>query len=184
MITSAEQRQAQQQANELIRKAGIILTEKEQKSIEVADFGLSNLEIEGAQILTMVQTERLSVKLLALTPHQTEPEHWHPPVNDDPGKEESVRLLYGDLYFYVEGPSNMSRGYIPEGKDDVYRLRHEILFQPGDQLTFAPGEKHWFQAGPAGAVLFSFSTVARDSLDCFTDPEVQRETVIAKEGPR
>ncbi len=182
MITQAEQHQARQQAIELIRKAGIILTKKEETSLEVADFGLSNLQVEGAQILTLVQTERLSVKLLALTPYQTEPEHWHPPVGDDPGKEESVRLLYGDLYFYLEGPPNITRGYIPEGKEHVYQLRHEIAFQPGDQLTCKPGEKHWFQAGPTGAVLFSFSTVARDSLDCFTDPNVQRQTIVSEGG--
>lgn len=180
MISRAEQHQARMRANELFRKAGVVLTEKEQASIEVADFGLSNLHVEGAQILTLIQTERLSVKLLALTPFQTEPEHWHPPVGDDPGKEETVRHVFGDLYFYLDGPANMVKGYIPEGKDDVYRLRHEVVLQPGDQLTCKPGAKHWFQAGPMGAVLFSFSTVARDILDCFTDARVQRQTVISE----
>ena len=181
MITRAEQRQAQAAANQLLRQAGILLTDREQSSIEVADFGLSNLAVEGAQILTLVQTARLSVKLLALMPYQTEPEHWHPPVGGDPGKEETVRHLYGDLYFYVDGADGLSRGYIPDGKEAAYSMRHEIVLLPGEQLTCQPGDKHWFQAGPRGAVLFSFSTVARDILDCFTDPLVQRQTVIAEE---
>jgi D-lyxose ketol-isomerase len=179
MITREEQRRAVAAANELFHRAGLVVREDEQRLIEVADFGLSNLQSEGAQILTLVQTARLGVKLLALTPRQTLPEHWHPPVGDDPGKEETVRHLYGDICIYVTGPDTMRNGFIPEGRDAVYTLRHELTPQPGDQLTFSPGEKHWFQAGPRGAVLYSFSTVARDILDKFTDPAVQRKTVIA-----
>ena len=182
MITREEQQRAIAAANELYQRAGLLLREDEQRSVEVADFGLSNLQSEGAQILTLVQTGRLGVKLLALTPHQTLPEHWHPPVGDDPGKEETVRHLYGDIYVYVTGADTLNNGFIPEGKDAVYTLRHELVPKPGDQLTFSPGEKHWFQAGPRGAVLYSFSTVARDILDQFTDPAVQRQTVISDEG--
>ena len=47
--------------------------------------------------------------------------------------------------------------------------------------TFAPGEKHWFQAGPEGAVVYSFSSVARDVLDRFTDPGIQRVTRIEED---
>jgi D-lyxose ketol-isomerase len=67
------------------------------------------------------------------------------------------------------------------GKDSAYVLRHEIVLKPGDQLTFEPYEKHWFQAGPRGAVLYSFSTTVRDGLDGFTDPNIQRITVVKDE---
>lgn len=60
----------------------------------------------------------------------------------------------------------------------AYKLRHEIIMKPGDRLTFEPYEKHWFQAGERGAVLYSFSTTVRDGLDGFTDPEIQRITVV------
>jgi D-lyxose ketol-isomerase len=182
MITREEQQHAVRAANELFRTAGLLLTPEEQVAIEVADFGLGNLAVEGAQILTLVQTGRLGVKVLALTPFQTLPEHWHPPVGDDPGKEETVRHLYGDLYFYIDGPDTLSQGFVPEGKEAVYTQRHELVLQPGEQLTCDPGDKHWFQAGPRGAVMFSFSTVARDILDQFTDPGVKRTTVITKES--
>jgi D-lyxose ketol-isomerase len=52
---------------------------------------------------------------------------------------------------------------------------------PGDQITFRPGEKHWFQGGPEGAVLYSFSSVVRDTLDGFTDPGVVRTTKIVED---
>ena len=87
----------------MIRQAGITIKDAEAASIEVVDFGLSNLEKEGVQVLTLVQTERISVKVLAMLPNQTEPEHWHPPVNDDPGKEETIRVIAGKVYFYVTG---------------------------------------------------------------------------------
>ncbi|TVR56661.1 MAG: D-lyxose/D-mannose family sugar isomerase [Spirochaetaceae bacterium] len=180
-MTQTEKENAQKAANELFEKAGILVTEKERASVEVADFGLGNLRVEGAQILTLVQTERLGVKLLALTPGQTLPEHWHPPVGDDPGKEETVRHVYGELYVYLAGPDTMVHGTIPPGKDAVYTLRREVVMKPADQMTCAPGEKHWFQAGPSGAVVYSFSTVARDILDQFTDPDVKRQTVVQQE---
>ena len=181
MITKEEQRKAQAEALRLIEKAQIQLSEAEKKAIEVVDFGLSNLSVEGAQILTLVQTDRISVKLLALMPNQTEPEHWHPRVGEDLGKEETVRHLYGDLLFYVNGQATLSEGFIAEGKSSYYLCRKEIKMEPGSQLTLAPGEKHWFQAGKRGAVLFSFSTVARDTLDQFTDPNIVRITEIADE---
>ncbi len=71
---------------------------EETDGIEVADFGLGNLEKEGVQALALVQTDRISVKVLALLPDQTVPEHWHPPVDDDPGKEETIRVITGTVY--------------------------------------------------------------------------------------
>jgi hypothetical protein len=47
---------------------------------------------------TMVQMDRISVKVLALLPDQTVPEHWHPLVDDDPGKEETIRVITGTVY--------------------------------------------------------------------------------------
>jgi D-lyxose ketol-isomerase len=151
-----------------------MISEEEKKKIEVVDFGLSRLEIEGVQVLTLVQTERISVKVLALFPNQTEPEHWHPPVGNDPGKEETIRAVSGTVYFYVQGEDTFKHGFLVKGKERCYTLRHEIILRPGDQITFQPGEKHWFQARDEGAVMYSFSTVARDALDQFTDPDIVR----------
>lgn len=174
MITRAEQKAARRRAAQMIRDSGIRITDEEAEKIDAVDFGLSHLEIEGIQVLTLVQTERISVKLLALFPNQTEPEHWHPPVGDDPGKEETIRVVAGTVYFYVQGENTFRQGFLVKGKEKHYTLRHEIILQPGDQITFQPGEKHWFQARESGAVMYSFSSVARDALDQFTDPDVVR----------
>jgi len=171
LIKKTEYEKACAEAISMIEAAGIHLTEVDKTKIACADE-------EGVEILTLFDTDRMAAKLLVLFPNQTEPEHWHPPVGDDPGKEEVIRALWGDLYFYIPGEDNMKEGFIVEGKDDCYTMRHEVVMQPGDQLVLPPGTKHWFQAGPRGAVMYSFSTKVRDNLDQFTDPDIVRETVV------
>jgi D-lyxose ketol-isomerase len=178
MLTTQLQQQARRQAREMIGRAGIHVTDKEAEGIEVVDFGLSRLQKEGVQVLTLLQTERISVKVLALFPNQTEPEHWHPPVAGDPGKEETVRVISGTLYFYIPGENTFQEGFLVKGKEHCYTMRHELVMRPGDQITLAPGVKHWFQARDEGVVMYSFSTVARDALDQFTDKDVVRITKI------
>jgi len=162
----------------MVRNAGVVITDQEATNIEVIDFGLSDLAKEGVQVLTFFSTERIAAKVLALFPNQTEPEHWHPPVGDDPGKEETIRIVFGTVRFFVPGVDNMKYGFVPEGKQSYYTVRHEIIMQPGDQLTLEPGTKHWFQAGDEGAVMYSFSSCARDALDQFSDPNIVRITKI------
>lgn len=180
MITRKDQQTARFRAAEMIRQAGIFITDVEADGIEVVDFGLSRLEQEGVQVLTLVQTDRISVKVLALFPNQTEPEHWHPPVGTDPGKEETVRVISGTLYFYVPGENTFKEGFLVEGKEQCYSMRHELVMRPGDQITLAPGVKHWFQARGESVVMYSFSTIARDVTDQFTDKDIVRVTRIVE----
>jgi D-lyxose ketol-isomerase len=178
MITRREHKAARQRAAEMMRQAGVFLSDREADAIEVVDFGLNRLEQVGLQVVTLTQTERLSVKVLVLFPNQTEPEHWHPPVGDDPGKEETIRVVAGSMYFYIPGENTFRDGFLVKGKEAYYTVRHEIHMGPGDQITLMPGTKHWFQAGRDGVVMYSFSTVARDLLDKFTDPEIVRVTKV------
>ncbi len=178
MLTRTEFAAAQSRAASLLRESGIPITDKAMEKVEVADFGLSRLDMEGAQILTLVSTDRIAVKIIVLFPSQTLPEHWHPRVGEDPGKEETVRVVSGTVRFYMPGDESMSEGFVPDGKEDAYTVRHELILKPGEQITLQPGTKHWFQAGKESAVIYSFSTVARDVLDCFTDPNIDRVTHI------
>jgi len=181
MIRRSKVRELQARALELFDKASIRLAAQERQHIEVADFGLGDPDREGAQIFTFVQTDRYAAKIIALVPGQTLPEHWHPRVGEDPGKQETVRVAWGTLYLVGEGPATPMRAAIPAGKGAVYTLRHEEVLGPSGSRTFSPGEKHWFQAGPEGVVVYSFSSVARDALDGFTDPGVQRVTRIEED---
>src|SRR5437899_3040952 len=76
-------------AYDLFRKAGIFVTDAEKERIETADFGLDEFERTGLGVLVYVNTERCCAKELAMWPRQTCPEHRHPPVGSDPGKEET-----------------------------------------------------------------------------------------------
>ncbi len=178
MITRTEFRKACEKALKMIEAAGIHLAEEEKTKITTADFGLSRLQEEGIQILTMFDTDRVAGKILVLFPYQTIPEHWHPAVGDDPGKEEIIRAISGDLYFYIPGEDTLKHGFIIVRKEACYTIRHEVVLFPGEQLILQPGTKHWFQGGERGAVLYSFSTKVSDTLDQFSDPDIVRETVI------
>ena len=116
-----------------------------------------------------------------MLPHQTEPELWPPPVGDDPGKEETFRVIAGTLHFYIPDTDTLRAGWVPAGKEGCYTCRHEVVMKPCDQLTLSPGTKHWFQAPAGGAVFSGFSTCVRDGLDRFSDPAIVRQTRIVED---
>jgi len=151
-VTEAE---ARERAAAMLTAAGIALTEREREEIEVADFGLGDLEHTGLQLVVYVNTERVCAKELVLFPGQTCPEHRHPPVAGEPGKEETFRCRTGSVLLWVEGHG-------------------EIELRPGDQFTIPPDTLHWFSAGDEGTVVSEFSTRSRDESDVFTDPRIVR----------
>jgi D-lyxose ketol-isomerase len=151
-VTDAE---ARERAAAMLAEAGIALTPAERDAIEIADFGLGNLDAVGLQIVVYVNTDRVCAKELVLFPRQTCPEHRHPPVGDDPGKEETFRCRTGVVHLHIEGED-------------------EIVLRPGEQWTIPPDTLHWFQAGDEGAVVSEFSTQSRDETDVFTDPRIVR----------
>jgi len=182
MLTEEQYRQAQKRALEYFGKAGIALTEKERRNIEVADFGLGELAETGLELIPYVNTARVCAKELILFPHQTCPEHCHPPVAGEPGKEETFRCRWGRVYLYVPGENTSNpKAKPPSDREKYYTVWHEIELNPGDQYTLHPDTLHWFQAGERGAVISEFSTRSRDEADIFSDPEIQRITKLEKE---
>jgi D-lyxose ketol-isomerase len=175
MITRQEYEEARKATLEMLRRAGIAVTPEEERRIEVADFGLNDLKRTGLQILTYVNTDRVCAKELVLFPRQTCPEHRHPPVAGEPGKEETFRCRWGEVYLYVPGePTPNPKARPPEGDEAYYTVFHEVILRPGEQYTLPPETLHWFQAGPEGAIVSEFSTTSRDESDIFTDPRVDR----------
>jgi D-lyxose ketol-isomerase len=156
--TPDELREARAYAAAELAAAGIVLTGAEREAIEVADFGLSRLREEGLMLLVYVNTDRYCAKELVMYPGQTCPEHRHPPFDDTPGKEETFRCRRGSVTLRVDG--------------------RELELGPGEQFTIPPDTLHSFTAGPEGAVISEFSSTSRDELDVFTDPNVQRATVV------
>src|SRR2546421_804717 len=140
MITHAERDSAVRRAREYLDRAGIVLTAEENEGIEVADFGLGDLERTGLEIVVYINTDRCCAKELVLFPGQTCPEHLHPPVDGEPGKEETFRCRYGEVYLYIEGdPTAAPLGAPPAGSEPYYQVKHEVVLKPGEQFTIWPG---------------------------------------------
>jgi D-lyxose ketol-isomerase len=147
--------EARERAAAQLAEAGIVLTPAERESIEIADFGLGDFERTGLAIVVYVNTSRVCAKELVLLPRQTCPEHRHPPVGGEPGKEETFRCRAGSVTLRVDG-------------------RDEIVLHPGEQFTIPPDTLHSFQAGDDGAIVSEFSTRSTDENDVFTDPRITR----------
>ena len=174
-MSSPDVDRARHRAAEMLSRVGFVITPDELARIEVADFGLADLQRTGLQLLTYVNTDRYCAKELMLFPGQTCPEHRHPRVDDEPGKEETFRCRWGTVRLYVDGPATAQRGARPPaGTEAYYTVFHEIVLGPGEQFTIPPDTLHWFQAGAEGAVVSEFSSTSRDELDVFTDPRIER----------
>jgi D-lyxose ketol-isomerase len=181
MISRAQYEEARKKALEYFEKAGIVLTEQEKQTIEVADFGFGDLSRIGLELVVYVNTSKVCAKELILFPGQTCPEHIHPTKNGIPGKEETFRCRWGKVYLYVAGEKNCSPKL--EGLDnysEYLKAAHEIVLNPGEQYTLFPDTLHWFRAGEEGAVVSEFSTTSTDDQDIFTDPRIYRFTKITE----
>ena len=182
MIKRSEVKVAQARAAEYLSQVGIVLTGQEHENIEVAEFGLNDLEQTGLELVVYVNTDRYCAKELVLFPGQTCPEHRHPPVNSDPGKMETFRCRWGKVWLYVEGePTTPLQARLPQGSEDYYTVFHEIELNPGEQYTIPPDTLHWFQAAAEGAIVSEFSSTSRDEFDIFTDPRIQRMPEIEED---
>lgn len=175
MLTQSEVERARACAAERLGAAGIALTEAERAGIEVADFGLGDLNRTGLELVVYENNDRYCAKELVLFPRQTCPEHRHPPIGSDPGKRETFRCRQGAVWLCVEGePTEPRRARPPRGDEPYYTVFHEIELRPGDQYTIPPDTLHWFQAGDEGAIVSEFSSTSRDEADIFTDPRIRR----------
>lgn len=173
MLSKELYKETCERALEYLDKAGIVITEEEKNNMEVAEYGLGELDKIGLELIVYVNTDRCCAKELILFPGQTCPEHRHPPVENEPGKEETFRCRWGKVYLYVPGiPATNPKAIAPKGREKYFTVWHEIELNPGEQYTLAPNTLHWFQAGPEGAVISEFSTKSRDEYDIYTDPDI------------
>jgi len=172
----SEVQKIRKRALALLKKARITVTKGEAKTIEVADFGLSDFRTIGLGLITYENNERYCAKELIMFPRQTCPEHRHPPMDErNNGKQETFRCRWGRVYLYTEGPATARpRAKVPKQYQQFFSVWKEIVLKPGDQHTLPPNTLHWFQAGEEGAVVSEFSSASHDETDFFTDPSINR----------
>jgi len=182
MISKAVYEAAKQRALNMLAEAQIVLTQEEADRLEIADFGLNDLDRTGLLLVTYINTERCCAKELVMFPGQTCPQHLHPPVDGQPGKEETFRCRWGEVYLYVSGEQTpVLIGHPPIGDEAHYNVFHEIVLHPGEQHTIYPETWHWFQAGPEGCIVSEFSTRSTDENDIFNDVRIIRAPQVANE---
>ena len=173
MLTKETYEKARLRALEYLDMAGIAITDFEREQVQVAEYNLGDIDNIGLELVVYVNTDRCCAKELVLLPRQTCPEHRHPPVGDDPGKEETFRCRWGVVYLFIPGEASSNpTGKPPKGYEDYFTCGHEVVLNPGDQYTLPPNTLHWFQSGPEGAIISEFSTKSRDELDIYTDPRI------------
>ena len=175
MITEEKAENVRAKALKYFDRANIVLTQEEKDNMEIADFGLKDIENTGLQLVTYVNNNNYCAKEMVLFPSQTCPEHKHPPRNVSSGKQETFRCRFGKVYLYVEGERTNDRTVDPPaGDEDYYTVNKEIVLNPGEQYTISPDTLHWFKAGKEGAVISEFSSPSDDESDIFTDPRIER----------
>lgn len=178
MITVNEKIYFQNKASLFFKKANISTNANQIKSIEIADFNLNNFEIIGLSILVNDRMTDKYEKEIVILPNQTCPQHMHPIVNDDVGKEETLICRWGVLYLYVPGENKKIQAKIPKGREDTFTVFNEIILKPSDKFTILPETWHWFQAGNSGAVVTSLSNITSENKDVFKDINISRFTII------
>ncbi len=181
MISRKQYESARKRAVDLFARSGITVRPDELDRIEVLDFGLGEIERTGLQVLPRLGTGAIAVRLVALLPGQTCPQHRHPSQGSYAGKEETWRCEWGDLYVYMAGPGTASpRASLLSHRRKHYTVWNETVLRPGDQHTSPPQNWHWFQAGPEGAVVWLFCSRTTDAKDEFADPEVDRMAPVVE----
>jgi len=165
-----------ERTHDLLKKAHIAITPQEKENIEIADFGLNDIENVGIQVVVYVNTDRYCAKELVMFPRQICPEHRHPVIDDkNIGKQETFRCRWGEAYLYIQGePTPNPKAKVPEKYKKFLNIWKEVILRPGDQYTLPPNSLHWFQAGDKGAILSEFSSRSIDETDVWSDPRIDR----------
>ncbi len=165
------ERNAIEMAQSLVLRSGFPIGEAELKTLQTNDFGLNNFEHEGFVFTDLLRTPFVRMTLMVFLPGQTLPQHKHPPHEDSPGKEESVRTLWGQFKVYVEGDSHRQDLVFPESKEPYYTARKETVLEVNEQFSVPPDTAHWFQAGPEGAVVLAVQNRVNEDYNQFYDPQ-------------
>ena len=165
----------QDRVSKILADASIVITNSEIRKIEIADFGLDRFEEIGLSILTYVNTDRVCAKELVMLPNQICPEHRHPNIENELGKEETFRCRKGKVYLYVSSDEkHTNEEEIKKQVSTTVTVYKCIVLDEGKQYTIYPNTKHWFKAGSEGAIVSEFSTTSTDELDVFTDSLIVR----------
>ena len=159
-----------EEAKTLLIRSGFPVSDEEITQLAVNYFGLGYLRKEGFAFIDILRSPRLRITVLILLPNQTLPQHVHPSYETESGKEETLRVVYGQTKVYVAGAQTPDV-VIPEGKGQYYTAKEEIALSASQQYSVQPGTEHWFQGGPEGSVNICFQNRVDETKNVFFDPD-------------
>jgi D-lyxose ketol-isomerase len=163
---------ARDRALNLLKKAHFPITAAEEAAFQCNDFGIGDFEREGFTFVDLLRTPRVRITLMVLLPNQCLPEHMHPAYDNEPGKEETLRVIWGSAsVFMPAGPEDApSEPQFPKGRDAYYSVTKEHKIKTAEYCTIPPLTRHWFKGGPEGAVVMAFQNRVDETKNIFTDP--------------
>ena len=174
MITRSQVQSAQERAAQMLAQAGITITPEERRNIEVAEFGLGELEKTGLELVVYINTERYCAKELVLFPARPAPSiairrlqaalaRWKPSA--------AAGDMYG--YMWLEHP--------PLSSMATHRGKRSLLHRLPRDRALSRRTVHHLARYPAlvpgrgeGAIVSEFSSPSHDESDFFTDPRIRR----------
>jgi len=163
----------------MLKRFGRPFSDELRKTMFVADFGLGHFLEVGLGGNLWVNDKKWNYTSLEmfLLPNQMVPEHWHVALPDEsvPAKMESWHVRYGSTYTYGEGSATEKPGVkIHAVEKPFVTVMHEKRLGMGEVTGITkPGEKHWQQAGPEGAIITETSTFHTGAAVRFTNPKIK-----------
>ena len=164
------EKQVLAETRDLISRSGFPMLPEELDGLEANDLGMGNFRTEGLIEVEILRSPKIGVTVLVLLPDQTLPQHAHPSYEGEKGKEETIRVVWGQFKIYIPGTKNNENMVIPAGKEKYYTALHEIVLNEGEQYRLEPNIEHWFQAGHEGAVTLEFENTVDQTKNIWYDP--------------
>src|ERR1035437_3341867 len=80
------------------------------------------------------RAQERAASMLAQAGISITPEERHPSLAGSPGKMETLRCRWGQVWLYVAGePTSPMQGGAPAGSEAFYTVFHETSLHPGEQ---------------------------------------------------
>jgi D-lyxose ketol-isomerase len=163
----------------MLRQAAYPISDGLVKNLAVTDFALGRFLEVGLGTVVWIGEKKWNYTTLDifLLPGQIIPEHWHVAMEADgvAAKMESWLVRWGSSYIVGEGePTANPPVKIPESEAKFLTVKKGKLFKVGEVTGIThPGEKHWQQAGPQGAIVSEVSTYHVGAAVRFTNPGIK-----------
>jgi len=172
MLSKEVQIKIRKKALELFKKANIALTNEEiKRELKIVEFGDKDFFKIGLVFLTFINNSFHGGRFILFFPGQYCPLHIHPEIEGSKGKVETFRVLFGQVIanYFPDDVNLTSISVSALELESASIPKISIILNPGEQYTVKPTVKHWYKAGPDGAIAMEISNPLKDEHDIWPD---------------